>query len=760
MMERFRWLVVALLLGIAPAAWAEEKKESPIGRKIDSLQLQDFRGKAWSLADWKESPVLVVAFLGVECPLARQYGARLQELSEKFAEKKVQFLAVNSNQQDSLAEIAHFAKEFKIEFPVLKDPGNRLADRFSAERTPEVFVLDQDRAIRYWGRIDDQYTYGRQKPQATREHLQEAIQELVAGKPVSQPHVESVGCHIGRVLEPKTNSEVTYTRHIAPILQARCASCHRPGEIGPFALQTYADAVGWAEMIDEVVQENRMPPWHANEKHGKFSNDIRLSKEEKSLISRWVEAGAPEGDPKDLPAPRTFTEGWQIGKPDQVFHIRETPYSVPAKGEVKYQYFMVDTGFTEDKWIKAAECRPGNRAVVHHIIVSMVSATGIQERMAGEPKSEWLTAYAPGSYPLLLAPGQAKRIPRGSKLVFQMHYTPNGTAQTDRSSVGFIYASPEEVKQEVVTQKAATRNFEIPPGDGNYRVAASHRVGRNESMLALFPHMHLRGKAFRYTAVYPDGREEVLLDIPHYDFNWQGAYVLAEPKKLTPGTEIRCLAVFDNSENNLANPDPTKSVRWGDQTWEEMMIGYFDVAIDRGAKNAGGQSGERTAQFLRDHKDDGAEPSSALQRTARRSLESQLNMITFGLQLKSWGPQLDRACLTVIDGSDLRVERVVQTAEVARSVGTEGVKVKADGKAITTIAGQKKPVVIEDLGARREGDLTHMAQAFGSSLHIPITWQGKPATVNFWSAEGKAFPPEAVKQLEQIARWMEEGSVK
>jgi hypothetical protein len=258
--------------------------------------------------------------------------------------------------------------------------------------------------------------------------------------------------------------------------------------------------------------------------------------------------------------------------------MTEKPFDVPAKGAVRYQYFLADPGFTEDTWIKSAECRPGNRAVVHHIIVGIIpKGASLMGRGGGggDLSSGWLAATAPGGRPMVLREGMAKLVPAGSKLVFQMHYTPNGTPQQDRSCVGLIFANAEDVRKQVGTDKAGERNFSIPPGAANHKVEATRTMNKDTLVLALMPHMHLRGKAFRYTAIFPDGKEEILLDVPHYDFNWQNSYEFVEPKLMPKGSRIRCEAWFDNSEENLANPDPTATVRWGDQTWEEMMIGYF-----------------------------------------------------------------------------------------------------------------------------------------------------------------------------------------
>ncbi len=563
-------LLVLFTLGAAgPLASATERPQgSPLNRQIENFTLIDIRGKEFSLAELNQSKAVVVAFVGVECPLVSHYAGRLQELAGKYAAAGVAFIAIDSNQQDSLTELAAFARKHKLEIPVLKDPGNKIADALGAERTPEVFVLDGQRQVVYHGRIDDQFTYGKQRPKADQTYLTTALDQLLAGAKIATPHAEPLGCHIGRVLTPKTDSDVTYSKQIARIFQDRCVRCHRPGEIGPFALTNYEEVVGWAAMIDEVVREQRMPPWHANPAHGKFANDARLPDEEKDQIKRWVAAGAPEGDKRDLPPPREFTVGWQIGEPDTVVYMSDKPYDVPATGEVRYQHFVVDPGFKEDKWVQLAECRPGNRAVVHHIIVAVIPPEKLRSRLSGEDlASNWLTATAPGARPLSLPDGLAKHVPAGSRLVFQMHYTPNGTPQQDRSCVGFKFADPKLVKKVVGTDKAANPRFRIPAGDSNYKVEADHRFDRDMLMLAMFPHMHLRGKAFRYTAIYPDGQSEILLDVPHYDFGWQNSYEFVEPKQMPTGTRLHCEAWYDNSEDNLANPDPTASVTWGDQTW-------------------------------------------------------------------------------------------------------------------------------------------------------------------------------------------------
>ena len=581
--------MMTMLLVTCHAVREAEAVETRVGTPVANFSLQDFRGKEHSLEDHRESKLVVIAFLGAECPLAKLYGPRLQSLANSYESSEVAFLGINSNCQDSITEIAAYARIHEITFPLLKDAGNRLADAMSAVRTPEVFLLDQQRQISYWGRIDDQYGVGVVRNAPTRRDLKLAIDELLAGKRVSKPIREAEGCFIGRIRKADESSDVTYSNQISRILQNRCVQCHRKGEIAPFALQEYDEVVGWAETIAEVVKDERMPPWHASKKFGHFVNDRRLSDEEKSLITRWVENGAPRGDVSQLPDAKTYTVGWQLPrKPDLVLPIAKRPYQVPAEGVVRYQYFRVDPGFKEDKWIQAAELLPGNRAVVHHIL-AFARVPGSRSGSGG--LDGFLVGYVPGLLARPFPAGMAKRIPAGSELIFQVHYTPIGSAQVDVSKIGFVFADSDQVKYEVKTTSAAQRYLRIPPGEENYRVTAVSRSTREEALLLGFmPHMHVRGKAFRYETMSREGSREILIDVPKFDFNWQTSYRLTEPLKLAAGTRIYCTAHFDNSEFNLNNPDPTKTVRWGDQTWEEMMIGYFDIAVPRSKAKSPGSS--------------------------------------------------------------------------------------------------------------------------------------------------------------------------
>ena len=548
------------------------------GDQLPEFELKDYHGKTWSNGDFSEKPTIVF-FFGVGCPIVKLQMAEFSKDPDSPIYRDFHWIGINSNQQDSLAEIANFVRFNDLDqlpIAMLKDPGNEIADRFHATRTPEVFLFDATGKLAYRGAVDDRYGYGVQRLEAENKFLLDAMRAVQVGQPVSRSITDPVGCLIGRRLQAKADSEVTYSNQISRIVQQKCLNCHRDGEIAPFALADYHDVSGWAEMIREVTQQRRMPPWHANPEYGHFINDSSLSAEELNLIAAWVDAGAPEGDPSELPQPVDFPLDWKIGQPDVIIPMAKQPFSVPATGVIPYEYFVIDPGFKEDKWVSAAECRIGNRSVVHHIIVAL--QRNKREALHGV-QSEWIVATAPGAMPMILPEGYAKLIPAGSKLVFQMHYTPNGTAQTDLSAVGFRFADPSQVKKIVGTRSAVNDEFVIQPHAENHPVRSQIRLRSDSLILSLFPHMHLRGKSFRYTARFPDGSTEVLLDIPQYDFNWQNSYEFAEPRRLPAGTVIECLAHFDNSSNNWANPNPNETVRWGDQTWEEMMIGYFNMAL-------------------------------------------------------------------------------------------------------------------------------------------------------------------------------------
>lgn len=387
------------------------------------------------------------------------------------------------------------------------------------------------------------------------------------------------------LLAARPDAGPTYHADASRILQENCVGCHRDGGIGPFPLTSWEDVGPKATLIGMVVSEGRMPPWFASPEHGEWANDRRLPEAQKARLLEWIAAGAPEGDPGDAPPPREFPGGWQLGEePDVVIPIPEVQH-VPAEGVVDYRYVYVKTDFPEDRWIRKAELRPTGGDVAHHAIV-------FQSGPDDENRGPWLAAWAPGVPPSEFPEGTGKLLPAGGWLEFQLHYTTMGRPGTDRTELALVFAD-EVPERRVWTRAVGTTDFEIPAGAPNHEVVAELEVDRAGEILTFLPHMHYLGKAFRYELVHPDGTEEVLLDVPAYDFDWQLAYVPKEPVRLEPGMVLRGRAWYDNSADNPRNPDPEAPVRFGEQSFEEMMFGFFDWVA--AAEDAVAEDGEEDA---------------------------------------------------------------------------------------------------------------------------------------------------------------------
>lgn len=419
----------------------------------------------------------------------------------------------------------------------------------------------------------------------------------------------------------EAQSAPTFSKDVAPIFYAECTTCHRPGEIAPMSLLTYKEARPWARSIRDHVVNGVMPPWHADPAHGKWRNERWLTAEQKNTIVRWVEAGAPEGNPSDLPEAPKYAEGWVIGQPDAIVTMQEE-YSLPAQGEIPYQYFEMDTGFTDDKWVQALEVRPGNRELVHHVLVyakapeiaeaaqadrvrafrpqnppGPMSPAQIKEREAmkknpsaalaarqrARRRGTLIAQIAPGTNPTVYGAGTALKLAAGTRLTFQVHYTTNGAPATDRSSIGFKFASQPPV-HEVHATAMMNQRFMIPAGAADHAVEAGFEFLEDVTIYSMTPHTHLRGKAWEYTLTYPDGRREVILSVPRYDFNWQTDYVFATPLRIPKGSVLKSVAHYDNSKDNPSNPDATQPVYWGDQTWEEMQYTGITYSVDKQAR--------------------------------------------------------------------------------------------------------------------------------------------------------------------------------
>ena len=575
------FLLLALLVSHAPPVARTDDKTGAIalGEKLPrGSALRDLRGSRRAVHDLKGNKAIVLAFVGCECPVANLYLPEILAAEKHYRGKQVQFLAIYPNEREDLEQIAAHSYDRDVPFLVLKDTGRKLADSLGVTRVPTVVVLDGEFNLAYRGRFNDQYGAGSRRAKPTREDLKLALNELLEGKKVSVPETEVDGCLLDRGEKRSTKTNLSYAKDVAPILQKNCQACHRPDQAAPFSLLTYDDAVKHARMIKEVTTERRMPPWHADPRFGKFANDRRLSRAEIDLLSDWLAAGMPKGDDKDLPKPVEWPTGWTLGKPDLVLQMPEE-FQVPATGTMPYKNWILDPDFKEDRWVKMAECKPGAPGVVHHIVIYIQKA-GSRGPVGPDGALSVLVGWAPGDLGLVCPPDTALRLPKGCKLRLEMHYTPNGTAVKDRSSVGLTFAK-EPPKFEMFMHEFANMNIALPPHDPNYKAEATLRFRADARLLSVVPHMHWRGKNYRYEVILPDGSRKTVASVPRWDFNWQNVYRFEEPVKLPKGSKLYSVAHWDNSKNNPYNPAPEKKVTFGLQTWEEMMVGWVCFVYER-----------------------------------------------------------------------------------------------------------------------------------------------------------------------------------
>ncbi|MDA1195191.1 MAG: redoxin domain-containing protein [Planctomycetota bacterium] len=549
-----------------------------VGALVPDIAFTDLDGKPAKLSDYRTARGLVIACTNASCPLCKRQGPKLARLAAAFEARGVATLFLNPTPGEDLDVVRAARKAFGLPGRYVVDSDRAFAAALRVRSTGEAFLLDATRTLVYRGAVDDQYGVGYALEAPTHRYLEQAVDALLAGKPLEVPATSAPGC----VLTPAEATPVagapTWHAQVARIVQDRCQTCHRPGENGPFSLLRYEDAKAQAGMIRYAVEERLMPPWFAAPGGLPMANDHSLAARERDQLIAWVDAGCPEGDPKDAPTPRTFVEGWRIGTPDAIVEL-PNPVNVPAEGVVPYQFQLVTTDFDEDRWVEAFEIRPTAPQVVHHVLV-FADYPLDHPRRSDQPRNRagidgYFAAMVPGQTAFRFPPGTARFIPRGTRLMFQVHYTTNGTAATDRTRLGLVFA-PGRPENEIQTAGLSNTRIRIPPGAPNHQEGADRTLPVAARVFGFTPHMHVRGKAFRYEAELPGEKLRVLLDIPNYDFNWQLHYRLAEPLDLPAGTRLYATAWYDNSADNPANPDPTRRVRWGDQTYDEMLIGYVD----------------------------------------------------------------------------------------------------------------------------------------------------------------------------------------
>jgi hypothetical protein len=573
---RCRWLVIvaAFLWVVSARSGAAEARRPGLGERVGDLEFKDIRYLTRTLSEFGPRKAFVVVATTGTCPVAGRYLPVLAAMEKAYRARGVQFVALGVGPDDTVAELAASAVEAGVEFPIVKDVGLACASALGLSRTPEAVVLDAGRKIRYRGRIDDQFRVGGDRPGATDRPLLDAVEDVLAGRDVRRAETPVDGCLITRPSSPKAGATPTFAEHVAPIVQAHCQDCHRPGTEAPFSLASYRDVAAQAEMVAEVVDDGRMPPWYGSRRHGEFVNRRGLTESERDTVLRWARGGTPEGDPSKLPAPRSFPQGkWRIGEPDLVT-TTPIPYTIPATGYVDYKYAVLPHIFAQDTWVQAIEILPENRRVVHHANLAFM-------KLGEGPREEnFLTGRVPGGDPMVLDDGMAVLIPKGSVLGLQIHFTTTGKPETAKLSVGLKFPRGL-VHKRLRHRQVFTKDFKIPPGAPAHAVGATRPLAFDATAVGYFSHMHLRGKDMTFLARRPDGTTDTLLLVPNYSFDWQHSFRPPPgSKKFPKGSTLEVVAHFDNSEFNPYNPDPKASVGNGDQTFQEMMYGFYFFTRD------------------------------------------------------------------------------------------------------------------------------------------------------------------------------------
>jgi peroxiredoxin len=602
---RLAWTVVVACGWTGLAAAADRPSQAGLGDAVANVAVTDTQGKTHHLHDLKDRKAIAVVFLSFECPVSNSYSEPLTELARVYEPKGVAVVGISMGEEDA-AGIAKRVKEFKLNFPVYPDAKFKAADAFQAGHTPEAFVLDGNFVMRYRGRIDDSYTARLKKKNddTIRQDLKIALDEVLAGKAVTEPATLAIGCPLARPRATGTTSaKVTYHRDVLPILQNHCQSCHRPGEVAPFSLMTYRHAVNWAEDIKSFTAEKKMPPWKPVEGLP-FHNERRLSDQDIATLAAWVDAGTPEGDLKDAQPARKFSDGWQLGTPDLILKPNDS-FHLAGAGRDVFRCFVLGTALDEDKYVTGIEVRPGNRRVVHHALIFVDTSGGAkkletkeQERKKDGEKdhgpgysssmgigirpSGGLGGWAPGQMARHLPEGTGYFLPKGADVVVQLHYHRDGREADDTTSVG-LYFAKKPVAKKFQSVVIPGRFLFIPSGNEHFKTGGSVVVQQDCELHSVMPHMHMLGKEVKVTMFPPEGEAtKTLVAIKDWDYNWQETYFFKESVKVKAGTRLEIQGVYDNSAKNPSNPNKPPKLVWnGQETTNEMLFGFLGATTDK-----------------------------------------------------------------------------------------------------------------------------------------------------------------------------------
>ena len=565
------------------------KKNNVIGEKsniklpsdpIQNLMIETIKSELYSIDSLCHKGPIVFVFTSTKCPVAKQYTQRLNWMHKNYTRASI--IGVYSNREDTTKHIAEHVKEMGILFQSIKDFDGKLANQLRATMTPQAVVIDQKKVIRYHGPIDD----NRYANRVREKYLKNAMEQLLNNQEITVCRADSFGCTIH--LTEEADDTITYARHIAPIIQRNCQSCHRPGQVAPFSLMTYEETKTWSTEIVSYTQNHLMPPWKPEPGYGDFKRTRRMQDWEIEKIAEWVNADMPYGREVDLPISRSFDNSWFLGEPDLLVQMPE-PYDVPADGEDEYRHFVIPTNFDQDMYVQAIDVVPGNRKTVHHVIAYLDTTGKARELDATDPKpgysrfggtgfdAQWLGGWAPGVTPNLLPEGTGALLPRGADIVLQIHYYKTGRIERDLSQAGLYFSKSMDPKR-VYVDAAINTEFRIPAGVSEYQVKAEWTAKEDIYVITVGPHMHLIGTDMKVDAIFPDGRQQEMIWIRDWDFNWQDSYHYKTPIFMPMGTIVKAVGHFDNSAANPRNPnDPPKAIGWGEKTTDEMFIAFLGI---------------------------------------------------------------------------------------------------------------------------------------------------------------------------------------
>lgn len=581
-----------------PVPPAEPPREAPtpvppaavgVGRRLPDLTVPDLDGRKIQLGSKPAGKARVLIVTSSTCPVSRKYAPLIGRLHQEWSPRDVEFIHIAPLDSDSADSLRTLAANAKWSGPLLQDPNGLLTAALALRTTSEVIVADSANTVVYRGAIDDQYGLGYSRAEARTHPLRDTLEALVAGRSPAWSATTAPGCVLETpsthsLTSTQTDKSLTWHGRVSRIFQLHCTECHHADGPAPFALDTLPDVLSHAGMIRRQVERGAMPPWFATPpedgSHSPFINDRTLPAADRSDLLAWLNGDRAPGDVALAPLPRTYPTEWQIGTPDVVYTLPK-PVAIPADGVMPYQNIFVETGLTNERWVSAIEIQPTARAAVHHVLVFALPPGERRGRRGDDSSSEevgFFAAYVPGNTYRIFPKDFAKPIPAGATLRFQIHYTPFGVATNDQLRMGMVF-TPTPPRYRVHVAQLANPGLQIPPGAAHHPEHASLPVPRDARILSLMPHMHVRGSAFRYEMVAPDGSSQTLLDIPHYDFNWQLSYRYADPLFAPKGSRLRATAWYDNSTGNPANPDPTRTVKWGPQTYDEMMLGYLEYYL-------------------------------------------------------------------------------------------------------------------------------------------------------------------------------------